>query len=120
MNDAFEGGSLPLAPDSSVPPRHLDVSGPAGSSATPTEPGKFYFTVGQLMEILKDMPQDLPVIVSGQKSGYENFFHPYVVKMIHDPDCYYQYGEFQSYEESKHQGEETFAAVVLSRVVRDD
>jgi hypothetical protein len=120
LNDAFEGGSLPLAPDSSGPAGQGGQPHPAGSSATPSEPGKFYFTVGQLMEILKDLPQDLPVIVSGQKSGYENFFHPYVAKLIHDPDCYYQYGEFQIYEEKYHNGEETFAAVVLSRVVRDD
>ena len=134
MNDELEGGSLPLAPDSSVPPRPIGVPCPAGSSATPSAadvepkkeipmpdvPGQFYFTVGQLMEVLKDLPQELPVLINGQNSGYENFFHPYVGKMIHDPESYYKDGEFQIFQEKYNNGEETFAAVLLSRVVRDD
>lgn len=120
MNDIFDGGRIPLAPDSSVAPRHIGVPCPAGSFATPSAPSKFYFTVGQLMEVLKNLPPDIPVLVSGQNSGYENFFHPYVGQMMHDPESYYKDGEFQIYQEKYNKGEETFAAVLLSRVVRDD
>ncbi len=35
----------------------------------------FHFTVGQLIEILKSLPQELPVLTSGYESGFENFFH---------------------------------------------
>ncbi|MBN2535386.1 MAG: hypothetical protein JXB88_21085 [Spirochaetales bacterium] len=62
-------------------------------------PGKFYFTVGQLIEILSALPQDVPVLVSGCKSGYENFFHPELVTLKHRPDNWYTDGEFQVAEE---------------------
>ncbi len=88
--------------------------------AIPEEPGKFYFTVRQLMEALKDLPQDFPVLISGQESGYENFFHPFMVKMIHEPDSYHKEGEFQIFEEINPKGVGTFEAVLLKRVVRDD
>ena len=77
---------------------------------------KFYFTVGQLAEVLKTLPQDLPVLVNGIESGYENFHHPHVVKLKHEPDIYYKDGEFQYCDK----GEDGVQAVVLSRVNRDD
>ena len=78
---------------------------------------KFWFTVGQLTEILKEMPQDLPVVVSGYESGYENFFRPHIAELTHDPDNDYYDGEFQHAEKSD---KNTFKAVILQRVVRDD
>jgi hypothetical protein len=35
----------------------------------------FYSTVGQLVEFLKTLPQDLPVLTSGYENGFENFYH---------------------------------------------
>ncbi len=77
----------------------------------------FNFTAGQLIEILKSMPQDLPVLVSGYKSGFENFYQPEIAELKHEPDNYYEDGEFQVPDEEDN---DTFKAVVLMRVVRDD
>jgi len=35
----------------------------------------FHFTVGQLVDILKSLPQDLPVLTSGYENGFENFIN---------------------------------------------
>ena len=45
----------------------------------------FHFTVGQLVEILKSLPQDLPVLTSGYENGFEKFYPPGVVKVKHEP-----------------------------------
>lgn len=81
------------------------------------EEEKFYFTVGKLIEVLKTLPENLPVVVSGYESGYENFFHPYVCKMKHEPENSYYDGEFQKAEKIN---KDTFDAVVLQRVERSD
>ena len=81
------------------------------------QPDKFWFTVEQLSEILKTLPPDLPVLVSGQKSGFENFYHPSVVRMKHEPDNWFTEGEFQIARDGE---KDAFDAVVLARVVRDD
>ena len=78
---------------------------------------KFHFTVGQLVEILKSLPQDLPVLTSGYESGFENFYQPDIIKVKHEPENMYYEGEFQVAEDDD---EETFDAVVLRRVVRDE
>jgi len=76
----------------------------------------FHFTVGQLVEILKSLPQDLPVLTSGYESGFENFYQPSIIKVKHEPENMYYEGEFQiSDEEDKN----IFKAVVLRRVVRE-
>ena len=76
----------------------------------------FHFTVGQLVEILKSLPQDLPVLTSGYESGFENFYQPSIIKVKHEPENMYYEGEFQiSDEEDK----DIFKAVVLQRVVRE-
>jgi len=77
----------------------------------------YHFTVGQLVEILKSLPQDLPVLTSGYESGFENFYHPVIVNLKHEAVNMYYDGEFQSADE---RDEDTFEAVVLQRVVRDD
>jgi hypothetical protein len=76
----------------------------------------FHFTVGQLVEILKSLPQDLPVLTSGYESGFENFYQPSIIKVKHEPENMYYEGEFQiSDEEDKN----IFKAVVLRRAVRE-
>ena len=77
----------------------------------------FHFTVGQLVEILKSLPQDLPVLTSGYESGFENFYQPEIVELKHEPENMYYDGEFQVAEEDD---EETFDVVVIRRVVRDE
>jgi len=42
----------------------------------------YNFTVGELIEILQQYPQDMPVVVSGYENGYENFYQPFVKKVI--------------------------------------
>ena len=76
----------------------------------------FHFTVGQLVEILRSLPQDFPALTSGYESGFENFYHPEIVELKHEPENMYYEGEFQPVDgENKN----TFKAVVLQRVVRE-
>jgi hypothetical protein len=77
----------------------------------------FHFTVGQLVEILKSLPEDLPVLISDYESGFENFYHPEIAELKHEPENMYYDGEFQVAEDGD---EETFDAVVFKRVVRDE
>ena len=76
-----------------------------------------HFTVGQLVEILRSLPQDLPVLTSGYENGFENFYQPSIIKVKHEPENMYYDGEFQVAEDGD---EVTFDAVVLRRVVRDE
>jgi len=57
--------------------------------------GMFFFTVGELRDLLQQFPEDMPVVVSGYKSGYENFYHPYVVKIACFPENPEHEGQFQ-------------------------
>jgi hypothetical protein len=77
----------------------------------------FHFTVGQLIDFLKSLPQDLPVLTSGYESGFENYYQPDIIKVKHEPENEYYEGEFQVAEDGD---EETFEAVVIKRVVRDE
>jgi len=87
------------------------------SDKTPMEETTFYFTVGELIEALKAFPRDLPVVISGYESGFENFFLPVAMKLQHLPDNPYWDGEFQfAGKEDKN----SFEGVVLQRVCRDD
>lgn len=78
---------------------------------------KLYFTVEKLIEVFKEMPSGLPVLVSGYKSGFENFYHPEVVTLKYEPDSWFEDGEFQLADE---EDMNTFDAVVFRRVNRDD
>ena len=73
------------------------------------------FTVAQLIESLKTLPQDLPILTSGYENGFENFYEPTIIKVKHEPENVYYEGEFQVAEDGD---EETFDAVVIRRVVR--
>ncbi|MFO7868128.1 MAG: hypothetical protein R6U95_02380 [Bacteroidales bacterium] len=55
----------------------------------------YNFTVGELIKILQEYPEDMPVVVNGYQNGYENFFHPYVKKVVHMPENFYTDGLFQ-------------------------
>ena len=56
---------------------------------------KYNFTVGELIKILQQYPQDMPVVVSGYENGYENFYQPSVRKVKHLPENPYWDGQFQ-------------------------
>jgi len=74
-------------------------------------------TVGQLVDFLKTLPQNLPVLTSGYENGFENFYEPSIIKVKHETENPYYDGEFQAAED---EDEETFEAVVIRRVVRDE
>ncbi len=73
----------------------------------------FNFTVGELIEILKQHPKDMPVIVSAYETGYENFYQPLVKKIEHLPDNMYWDGEFQLDDNGTD-------VLILEREVRSD
>ncbi len=75
------------------------------------------FTVGELVEILKSLPQDMPILVSGYNSGFDNFDHPSILELKHEPENMYFDGEFQRADK---ESKDTFKAVVLQREFRDD
>ena len=78
----------------------------------------YHSTVGQLVEVLKSLPQELPVLTSGYENGFENFYEPRIIKVKHEPENMYYEGEFQVAEDDDDVG--TFDAVVIRRVVRDE
>ena len=55
-------------------------------------------TVGQLIEVLQSLPQDLPVLTSGYENGFENFYPLDIIKVKHEPESPYYDGEFQVVE----------------------
>ncbi|MCX9014204.1 MAG: hypothetical protein OIN89_05335 [Candidatus Methanoperedens sp.] len=77
----------------------------------------FHFTVGQLIELLKTLPQELPVLTSGYEGGFENFYPLCIIRVKHEPENEYYEGEFQVADDGD---DDTFDAVVFRRVVRDE
>jgi len=75
------------------------------------------FTVAKLIEALKEFPADMPVVVSGYESGYENMMPPKLAKLQQQKENKYWDGEFQEVEQSI---ENTLDAVVLNRAVRHE
>ncbi|MCF8222723.1 MAG: hypothetical protein K9J25_06210 [Bacteroidales bacterium] len=73
----------------------------------------YNFTVGELIEILQQYPEDMPVVESGYENGYENFYHPFVKKVKHFTDNPYWDGQFQLDENGKE-------VLLLEREVRND
>ncbi len=74
-------------------------------------------TVNELIEMLKEMPSDLPVLVSGYESGFEHFYMPTIQKLKYEPDNMYFDGEYQL---ANTINEKSIDAVVLQRMMRDD
>ncbi|NJO87536.1 MAG: hypothetical protein HC831_00190 [Chloroflexia bacterium] len=73
----------------------------------------YFFTVGELIKILQQYPDDMPVVVSGYENGYENFYHPYVKKVKHLPENTYYDGQFQLDDNGTE-------VLLLEREVRND
>lgn len=80
------------------------------------ESGNFHYTVRELIETLRSLPPDLPVLTSGYENGYENIQDPVLEILSHKMDAPYYDGEFQPASDAV---SETFEAVVLVRLVRD-
>jgi len=74
-------------------------------------------TVKELIEILKQMPDNLPVFVSGYESGFENFYTPCIENLKYEPKNKYYEGEYQRLSNTD---EQSVKAVVLARIVRND
>ncbi len=72
-------------------------------------------TVKELITILKTLPENTPVLISGYESGYENFYHPMLKKVAHFPENMYFEGEYQLAENDK-----GMEAVILQRFERTD
>jgi hypothetical protein len=77
----------------------------------------FNYTIGELAELLKTLPQNLPVVISGYESGFENFYAPYVAELVHKPENMYWDGEFQRV---KRNDKNSFKALILERELRND
>ena len=69
----------------------------------------FNYTVAELIEILKQHPKEMPVIVT----GYENFYQPFVKKVKHLSKNSYWDGEFQLDDNGTD-------VLILERNVRND
>lgn len=76
------------------------------------------YTVAELIEILKQFPADLSVLVSGYEDGFENILEPEKITLLHKADNPYWSGEFQEIEQQD--SENSLEAVVLRRMVRND
>lgn len=61
------------------------VNGPKGETSM-SKKEVFHSTVGQLVDLLKTLPQDLPVLTSGYENGFENFHEPEIIKVKHEPE----------------------------------
>lgn len=73
----------------------------------------FNFTVGELVKILQQYPEEMPVVVSGYENGYENFYPPFVKKVTHLPENPYYDGQFQPDDNGSE-------SLILEREVRND
>jgi len=73
----------------------------------------YNFTAGELIKILQQYPEDMPVVVSGYENGYENFYHPLVKKVKHLAENPYWDGQFQLDDNGKE-------VLLLEREVRND
>ena len=74
-------------------------------------------TVKELIAILKQMPDNLPVFVSGYESGFETFYAPCIENLKHEPKNKYYEGEYQQLSNTD---EQSIKAVVLARMVRNN
>jgi len=72
-------------------------------------------TVGDLIRLLESLPQDIPILVSGYESGFENFHEPYVAHLTPVPDNPYYEGEYQLADK---EDKKWIEGVVLTRVSR--
>lgn len=78
---------------------------------------EIFFTVKQLVEVLKTFHEDMPVLVSGYKNGFDNFYLPEMVKLTYKPENMEWDGQFQVPIKNE---ASTLTAVILQRVFRND
>lgn len=73
----------------------------------------YNFTAGELIKILHQYPCNMPIVVTGYETGYENFFHPFVQKVKHVPENTFREGAFQLDENGTE-------VIILEREARND
>ena len=73
--------------------------------------------VKDLINILETFPADLPVLISGFKTGYDCFYLPQLCNLVHKPENMYIDGEYQIPEEGE---TPDLSALILERSQRDD
>ena len=73
-------------------------------------------TVRELINALKEFPEDMLVLTDGYESEYEHILQPKTIDVIHKPNNPYYNGEFEWQEKA---ASKSFQAVVISRNVRD-
>lgn len=76
-----------------------------------------HYTVAELIKALQQFPQDMPIVVSGYESGFENILPPKMERLEQNPKNKYWDGEFQETDQSL--GGQVIEAVVLSRAGRN-
>ncbi len=74
-------------------------------------------TVKELIQILEEFPEDLPVLVDGYESGYGHFYAPRIQKLKYEPENSHYDGEYQPIN---NEAEQNIDAVILQRMLRDD
>jgi hypothetical protein len=80
----------------------------------------YNFTASELIEILKQYPKDMPVVISAQENGYENFYQPFVKKVKHQPENPHYEGQFQIDDTSSPLGDTLTEVIILQREFRND
>lgn len=49
------------------------------------------FTVKEMIDALQKLPPDLRIVTQGRKDGYENVFHPEIIKVFHNEEAIPEY-----------------------------
>ena len=84
-----------------------------------TAPGnlktKPIYTVAKLIEELKKLPQNMPVVTNGYEGEFENILPPKIISVKFVPDQPYYDGQFHLSEPNE---SKAFKAVALEREVR--
>ncbi len=74
---------------------------------------KVNYTVKELIEALRKLPQDMPILTTGYETGYENIVEPKIIRVEYTEDAEYWDGAFQETEAI-----EGIEVVILDREVR--
>jgi hypothetical protein len=84
-----------------------------------TAPGnlktKPIYTVTKLIEELKKLPQNMPVVTNGYEGEFENILPPKIISVKFVPNQPYYDGQFQQTDSND---QVTFKAVKIEREVR--
>lgn len=127
MNDKkrkfLKNGSLNLAPATSatmccvVSPASPSVEKILATSLLGINTNDAPVKVKDLIDLHNYFPEDLPVFISGKKTGYDCFYLPDVCRLVHKLENMYLDGEYQFLKTG-----DSFdlSAVIMVRVHRDD